>query len=255
MSTAPGVERPLIRDRRELLHELRDSPAWRRREWLERRRRERQEFGRRIQWEAAFFGLLTGLGTAVVLVAMVIGGLVAAGVTNFGDDAASIFGHLTVAGGAVAVAIVALGYLTAGYVAARMARFDGWRQGIGIWVLSLLIALAAAITAWVGGGQLDPTKSISLPSNPIGEGPLQSSIPVAVAILVVVPLLAAIAGGLLGERFHRAIDRLTVEDLTRRPSAVQPADEAETETESKTEVESEPEAEAEPETEHLAHWP
>ena len=133
-----------------------------------------------------------------------------------------------------------------------MARFDSWRQGVGVWILSLLIVLAAAITAWIAGGELDPTKSISLPSNPIGEGPMRSSIPAAVAILVLVPLLAGIAGGLIGERFHRAIDRLTVEDMARQPSAPEPPpDEPETE----AEPAAEPKTEAETETEHLAVWP
>src|SRR5690242_4297689 len=84
-----------------------------------------------IQWETVFFGLLAALGLAALLVAMLLGGLVAAGVTDFRDDAAAFFDHLTTAGGSVAIAIVALSYLTGGYVAARMARFDGWRQGLG----------------------------------------------------------------------------------------------------------------------------
>jgi hypothetical protein len=89
---------------------------------IELRRRERERFGRRIQWETVFFGLLAAVGLAALLVAMLLGGLVAAGVTDFRDNAATFFDHLTMAGGGVAVAIIALSYLTGGYVAARMAR-------------------------------------------------------------------------------------------------------------------------------------
>jgi hypothetical protein len=174
-------------------------------------RRERQEFGGRIQWEAVFFGLLAGIGFAGSLTAMVLGGLIAAGASDFSEDASSLVDQMATGGGAVAVAILAFAYLTGGYVAARMARFDGWRQGLGVWLLSVLMILAAAITAWIGGGELDPGKSISLPSNPIEEGPLGDGWGVLVAVALVVPLVFAVLGGVLGERFHRAVDRVGFE--------------------------------------------
>ena len=37
------------------------------------RRRGRRRFGRQIQWETAFFGLLAAVGLGAVLVAMLIG--------------------------------------------------------------------------------------------------------------------------------------------------------------------------------------
>ncbi len=164
-----------------------------------------------IAWEAAFFGLLAAVGLAAVLVAMLIGGLVAAGVTDFSQDAAGVFGHLVTAGGAIAVAILALSYLTGGYVAGRMARFDGWRQGLGVWLLTVLMVIAVGIAAWISGGTLDPTKSISLPGNPVDGGPLGEGRGVILAVLAIVPLIAAAAGGIMGERFHRAVDRAETE--------------------------------------------
>jgi len=192
MGISPTVERPVIAS----------HPT----EPIVLRRRGRQRIGRRIQWETVFFGLLAAVGLAAVLVAMLIGGLVAAGVSDFSQDAAGLFGHLVTAGGAIAVAILALSYLTGGYVAGRMARFDGWRQGLGVWLLSLLMVLAAAIAAWISGGTLDPAKSISLPGNPVDAGPLSQGRGVILAVLVLVPLVAALCGGILGERFHRAVD-------------------------------------------------
>jgi hypothetical protein len=93
------------------------------------------------------------------------------------------------AGGVIPIAILALSYLTGGYVAARMARFDGRRQGFGVWLLSLVMVLAVAITAWIAGGELDPTKSISLPGNPIDEGPLSQSGWAILAVGLLVPRL------------------------------------------------------------------
>jgi hypothetical protein len=188
------------------------------------RRRGRQRFGGRIQWETVFFGLLATVGLATVLAAMLIGGLVAAGVTDFGEPAAGLFHHLVTAGGAVAVAVLAVSYLTGGYVAGRMARFDGWRQGFGLWLLSLLMVLAVAVAAWISGGALDPTKSISLPANPVDAGPLSQGRGVIAAVLALVPLLAAIAGGVLGERFHRAVDEAAFEPVEPEPEAEREGD-------------------------------
>jgi hypothetical protein len=177
MGTGPTVERTRIRHpRSEVLLELR------RREL----RRERQEFGERIQWEAVVFGLLAAVGLAATLIAMVLGALIAGGVTSSHEDAAGLVDQMMAGGGAISVAILALSYLTGGYVAARMARFDGWRQGLGIWLVSLLVVLAVAATAWIAGGKLDPTESISLPSNPVDEGALHQGAAVIAPVLVMV---------------------------------------------------------------------
>jgi len=174
-------------------------------------RRERREFGGHIQWEAVLFGLLAGIGLAASLTAMVLGGLVAAGVTDLSQEASTLVDPIATGGGAIPVAILALSYLAGGYVAGRMARFDGWRQGVGVWLLSVLLVLAAAVTAWIAGGELDPAKSTSLPSNPIGAGPLSDGGAALAAVALLVPLVFAVLGGALGERFHRAVDRVGLE--------------------------------------------
>jgi hypothetical protein len=180
-------------------------------------RRERQEFGKRIQWEAVVFGLLAAIGLAATLVAIVLGALIAVGVTSSHEDAAGLVDQMMVGGGAISAAILALSYLAGGYVAARMARFDGWRQGLGVWLVSLLVVLAAAATAWIAGGKLDPTESISLPSNPVDEGPLHQGATVIAPVLLIIPLVAALVGGILGDRFHRAVDRAGTEEFEAIP--------------------------------------
>jgi hypothetical protein len=246
MGSSPTVERSRIRHpRSEVLLELR------RREL----RRERQEFGGRIQWEAVFFGLLAGVGLAACLVAIVLGGLIAAGITDAHEDAAGLVDQMMAGGGGISLAILALSYVTAGYVAARMARFDGWRQGLGIWLLSLLVVLAAAVAAWIAGDKLDPTESISLPSNPVDEGPLHEGAAVIAPVLVAVPLIAALIGGVIGDRFHRAVDRVGTDEFERVPgpeqeveSGERPKDgEVEQETEAMTD-EQQPTRERESET-------
>jgi hypothetical protein len=230
MGTSPTVERSRIRHpRSEVLLELR------RREL----RRERQEFGGRIQWEAVFFGLLAGVGLAACLVAIVLGGLIAAGITDAHEDAAGFVDQMMAGGGAISLAILALSYVTAGYVAARMARFDGWRQGLGIWLLSLLVVLAAAVAAWIAGDKLDPTESISLPSNPVDEGPLHEGAAVIAPVLVAVPLIAALIGGVIGDRFHRAVDRVGTDEFERVSGPGQEVDPQENRTDNEVEPETE----------------
>jgi hypothetical protein len=160
----------------------------------------------RIQWEAAFFGLLTAVGLAALLVAMLLGGWIAVGAAGPGESAADQVDRVATGGGAIALVILALAYLTGGYAAGRMARFAGWKQGLAVWLLSVLIALVVAVTSWIAGGELDPTESISMPANPVDAGPLSNG-PVILALAFVIALATALAGGVLGERFHRALDR------------------------------------------------
>jgi hypothetical protein len=168
--------------------------------------RERQAFGGEIQWEAAFFGWLAAIGLAAMLVAIVVGAGVAVGLTEFKGDAEDRVEELSFAGGALLVAILALSYCAGGYVAARMGRFDGWRQGLGVWGLSVLMAVALGVAAWIAGGDINPLKSLELPRIPVDEGPLTEGGLIATAIMALVALGSAIAGGILGERFHRAVD-------------------------------------------------
>jgi hypothetical protein len=174
-------------------------------------RRERQAFGGAIQWEAAFFGLLAAIGLAVTLAAVTAAGGIAAGLTEFREPAADQLEELSFAGGVLLVVIVALAFAAGGYVAARMARFDGWRQGLGVWALSVLMGLAVAVAVWIAAGQLNPLDSLSLPDLPVDEGPLGEGGGIALALTAFVALVAGVAGGALGERFHRAVDEAGTE--------------------------------------------
>jgi hypothetical protein len=175
-------------------------------------RRERQAYGGSIQWEAAFFGWLAAIGLAAILVAMAVGGGAAVGLTDLDDPAGEQAENLSFGGGVLLVAMLALAYAAGGYVAGRMARFDGWRQGLGVWLVALVMTCALAITAWIAGGDFNPLESLDLPRIPVDEeGGLTSGGAIALAATAVVTLAAAIAGGVIGERFHRAVDEAGVD--------------------------------------------
>lgn len=171
------------------------------------RERERAADAGAIQWDAAFFGWLAAIGLAALLVAMAVGAGVAVGLTDIEARASEEAEELSLAGGALLVAILALAYLAGGYVAGRMARFHGWRQGLGVWLLALLMTVALAVTAWIAGGEVNPLESLELPRIPVEEeGGLTWRGGLALGLTVLATLAAAIVGGILGERFHRQLD-------------------------------------------------
>ena len=176
-------------------------------------RREHQAYGGAIQWEAAFFGWLAAIGLAAILVAMAVGAGVAVGITDLDSTAGERADQLTFGGGALLVAILALAYLAGGYVAGRMARFDGARQGAGVWLLALLMTAALAAAALIAGDDFNPLASLELPRIPVDEeAGLTRGGAIALAATAVATLLAAVGGGIAGERFHRAVDEAGLQD-------------------------------------------
>ena len=111
-------------------------------------------------------------------------------------------------GGGIAVLVVLfLAYLAGGYVAGRMARFDGARQGVAVWVIGLLVVIALAVLGLVLGSKYNVLQSLNLPRIPIGEGTATTAGIIALVAILLVTLLGAVLGGKTGERYHRKIDR------------------------------------------------
>ena len=99
-----------------------------------------------------------------------------------------------------------------GYVAGRMARFDGLRQGIGVWVWTLVIAGALAIAAVIGGSEYNVLQQLNLPNVAVGDQSLTTGGWLTLAAAVVVTLLFAVLGGKAGDLFHRRVDRFATRD-------------------------------------------
>jgi hypothetical protein len=110
------------------------------------------------------------------------------------------------------LAILALSWYCGGYVAGRMARFDGARQGIGVWVWTLIIGAALAIAALIGGSEYDVLQQLNLPNVAVGDQSLTTTGFVTLAAALVVTLLFAIMGGKAGELYHRRVDRFAARE-------------------------------------------
>jgi hypothetical protein len=164
-----------------------------------------------IKWGAAFFGWLSANGLAVILVALLAAtgvGLSLAEVDGVGDVPADPASTLGVAGGIALLVILFLAYLAGGYVAGRMARFDGVRQGLAVWLIGLLVVVVLAIVGTVLGAQYNVLQQLNLPRIPIDEGTATTAGIVTLAAVLVVTLVGALLGGSLGTRYHRRIDRV-----------------------------------------------
>ena len=169
-------------------------------------RREEQAYGGAIQWEAALFGWLAAIGLSALLVALVVGAGLAVGLTELGAEASEQTETLTFGGGILIVLILALAYLSGGYVAGRMARFDGWRQGLGVWILGVVAAVALALAGLIGGSEYNLLATLDLPRIPVDEGEVTTAGVIALLAVLAGTLAAATGGGMAGERFHRAVD-------------------------------------------------
>ncbi|MGY1681862.1 hypothetical protein [Geodermatophilus sp. SYSU D01176] len=159
------------------------------------------EFGG-VHWGAAFFGWLSATGLAVLLVALVSAADVALGLT----EGASV-GEVGLGGAVALLVVLFLSYLAGGYVAGRMARFTGMRQGAAVWLLGLVVVLLVSGAAAMLGSEYNVLARLQLPRIPVGEGTATTAGLVTLAAAAAASLAGAVLGGGLGTRYHRRVDR------------------------------------------------
>ncbi|HEX4977965.1 MAG TPA: hypothetical protein VFV40_08880 [Nocardioides sp.] len=171
----------------------------------------REKFGG-VNLGAAVFGWLVAVAVAVILTS-VLGALVAAvgsEVQISQSEAEREAGTLGLAAAVVLVAVLLIAYYTGGYVAGRMSRFDGAKQGVAVWGIGLLVTLAAVVLGAVFGSQYNILDRVSLPRIPVPTESLTAAGLVTAGVLVIGTLLAAMLGGKVGNRYHTRVDRVAV---------------------------------------------
>lgn len=177
--------------------------------------REKEQFGG-MKFGAGFFGWVAAAGIAVILTSL----LTAAGValtlgsktttTDIANQAAAGTGTAKTIGlvGAILLLVVLfVAYYCGGYVAARMARFNGVKQGLAVWLWGIVFAIVIFILVKVAGSKYNILNNLNLPRIPVDEGSLTTAAIVAIAAVIVVTLGAALLGGLAGMHFHRQVDK------------------------------------------------
>ncbi len=175
--------------------------------------REKSRYGG-IKWGSAFFGWLTATGTAVILTALLVAAGTAVGVAADADpadvqnQATQKAGTIGLVGGLALLAVLLIAYYCGGYVAGRMSRFNGVKQGIAVWIWAIVIAVAVAVAGAVLGDKFDILDRVGgFPRLPIGGDQATTGSIIALVIAVVAALVGAILGGLAGMRFHRKVDK------------------------------------------------
>lgn len=177
--------------------------------------REQERFGG-FKWGSAFFGWLTATGTAVLLTALLgaVGAGLGLGVTESDvEDAAQEIGAnaqtVTIIGAIALAVLLFIAYYCGGYVAGRMARFSGAKQGLAVWIWAIVIAIVVAIIAAVAGSQFNVLGQLnSFPRIPVDEGSLTATGIITAIVVALVSLGGAILGGIGGMRYHRRVDRV-----------------------------------------------
>ena len=175
--------------------------------------RQKEEHGG-VKIGSAFFGFLTAVGVGVLLTALVAAGGTAVGLASdakpgaVADAATKAAGTISIVGGIILLVIILIAYYCGGYVASRMARFNGIKQGIAVWVWAIVVAIVVAVLGAIGGDKFNILANLnSFPRIPIKEGALTTGGIIAAVAVVVVSLVGAILGGLAGMRFHRRVDK------------------------------------------------
>lgn len=173
---------------------------------------ERREFGG-MRFGSAFFGWLTATGLGVLLTALVAAILTALGLSaeDVGDGVARVV-DLGIAGAIAIAVVVFIAYFAGGYVAGRMARFSGAIQGFAVWLWAIIIAFLTAGLAFLFGDRFDFLSNLqAFPRIPLRIEEVTLSGIVTAVVLALIPLIAAILGGLAGMRYHRRVDRAGLE--------------------------------------------
>jgi hypothetical protein len=167
--------------------------------------RARRRFGG-FDLGAVLAGLLAAVGMTALL-----GGLAGAiGTVGYQMDVQRDREAMSAGGFITGLVVLVLSFLVGGWVAGRVARYDGGVNGFASAVFFVLLsAVVAGLGAWFGD-QYDVFASIRLPQWFTSETNTSAAVLSAIAALVVV-LAAGWLGGLAGSRYHRRADKYLAE--------------------------------------------
>ena len=164
-----------------------------------------------VDWLASFLGFIFAIVAASVLSA--IAGLILIPLGVSLDLSSGTLGPAAITGLVLVGIFVFLMFFFGGYVAGRLARFDGGRNGMMtvVWTVAAMIAVVA-ISGFLPGGIFDSFRSFMESSVLPLLGNL-SNLGIVGIVIVVAIILVAVLGGLLGgrvgSRYHSEIDRTT----------------------------------------------
>lgn len=159
----------------------------------------RRRFGG-LDWGASVGGLLAAVGTLVLL-----GGLAGAA-GSIGYRYGTSDEDLSIGGFIAGLVVLLLAFFVGGWVAGRVARYDGGRNGVMAVVLFLVLAAGLAeLGAWLGDTYNLFSSRPDLPDWFSGQDLGLAALATA-AIAALVALVAGWLGGIVGARYHKRAD-------------------------------------------------
>jgi hypothetical protein len=175
--------------------------------------REKAQFSG-MRFFLGFFGWLTATGLTVLLLAVVAGVGALIGVQNAGAQQMQAAG---VGGVIVLLVVLLIAYFAGGYVAGRMARFSGAKQGLAVWLWAVLIAIVAGIVGAIAGSQAGlASRMSSIPQLPFSASQMTLAGVLSAVAVLVITLVGALLGGVAGMRYHRRVDRAGIAAVAER---------------------------------------
>jgi hypothetical protein len=167
-----------------------------------------------VDWLASFLGFVFAIVLGAVFSAVAGLVLVPLGITP--DLSGGQIGASVITGLALLGVLIFLTLFFGGYVAGRLARFDGGRNGamvlVWMFIVVVILALAAAIfSGFLPAGMAEDIANVvdrivSTIGNLAGTG-VAGLVTAAAALLLA--LLGGSLGGRMGSRYHTEIDRAT----------------------------------------------
>lgn len=161
---------------------------------------------------ASLSGFFAGLGALTF-----VGALVAAGANELDYqlnliDLEGTMSEASIIGAAVAIVVVFLTFLFGGWVAGRMSRFAGGKNGMGAGLWLLIFASIFALLGAFIGPEFNAFGTAGLPDwfSAIRSDVRTTPALIVAALFALAALLGGYAGGRLGDRYNEKVDATIV---------------------------------------------
>jgi hypothetical protein len=164
-------------------------------------------------WGSDFIGFAVATFFTLVFLG-IVGAIVGAVGYQLGTPVPKVGGTLSTTtqqlgvGGLIgALVALFLAYFIGGYTAGRMARFDGAKNGLGVVIWTVAVAVILGILGALFGNRFNVGSQLHLS---VSTSTLTKAGVISLVITLIVMLIAATLGGTTGVRYHDRIDREVV---------------------------------------------